>query len=84
MEITLNTGFYEISNGEMIMVEGGIHVDWYSVGMTVSTVAGGFIGGAIGSCVGPAGTVAGTKAGTVAGTIIGGAAGAIIYSAANK
>lgn len=67
MKLVLNNGFCEMTQNEVMEIDGG--VDWYSIGMGVSMTAGGFIGGAIGSCVGPA-----------ARTIIGSAIGGVIYS----
>ncbi len=78
MELVLNNRFCEMTQNEVMEIDGG--VDWYSIGMGVFMTAGGFIGGAIGSCVGSAGTIGGVKVGTVAGTIIGSAIGGVIYS----
>ena len=78
MEKTMNNGFYEMTNDELMVTDGGI--DWNSIGMGLSMTAGGFIGGAIGSCLGPAGTVGGVKVGTVASTVVGGIVGGVIYS----
>lgn len=70
MEIVLNNGFCEMSQNEMLCVDGGI--DWDSIGMAICTGAGAYIGGQIGTLFGPVGTVVGV--------IGGGAAGAAIYT----